>query len=71
MNNPKIRTAPNNKYPSSGDRLVSESNGYDTNRSFSLNNEEPANNKNRSFSNFNVFQRSASSRNDNYTKRES
>jgi hypothetical protein len=70
LNNPKIRTAPNNKYPSSGDRLVSESNGYDTNRSFSLNNEEPANNKNRSFSNFNVFQRSASSRNDNYIEKE-
>lgn len=70
LNNPKIRSAPNNKYPSSGDRLVSESNAYDTNRSFSLNNEQPANNKNRSFSNFNVFQRSASSRNDNYIEKE-
>ncbi|KAL6936559.1 uncharacterized protein HGUI_02779 [Hanseniaspora guilliermondii] len=70
LNNPKIRNGSTNKYPSSGDRLVSESNGYDTNRSFSLNNDEPTNNKNRSFSNFNVFQRSASSRNDNYIEKE-
>ena len=70
LNNPKIRKGSTSKYPSSGSRLVSENNGYDTNRSFSLNNDEPNNNNKKSFSNFNVFQRNASSRNDNYIEKE-
>lgn len=49
--------------------------GYDTNRSFSLNNNSnpatPTGDKHRSFSNFNVFQRSGSSaRNDSYIEKE-
>lgn len=70
LNNPKIRKGSTSQYPSSGSRLVSENNGYDTNRSFSLNNDEPNNNNKKSFSNFNVFQRNASSRNDNYIEKE-
>jgi len=70
LNNPKIRKGSTSKYPSSGSRLVSENNGYDANRSFSLNNDEPNNNNKKSFSNFNVFQRNASSRNDNYIEKE-
>ncbi|OBA28334.1 hypothetical protein HANVADRAFT_51645 [Hanseniaspora valbyensis NRRL Y-1626] len=67
INNPKTRKK---NYPTGN-------NGYDTNRSFSLNNNSqslpstPNTDTHRSFSNFNVFQRNGSStRNDNYIEKE-
>lgn len=65
INNPKTRKK----------SYLAGNNGYDTNRSFSLNNNSnpstPTGDKHRSFSNFNVFQRNGSSaRNDNYIEKE-
>ncbi|XBW38555.1 hypothetical protein QEN19_004143 [Hanseniaspora menglaensis] len=66
ISNPKTKKK---NYP------AASSNGYDTNRSFSLNNDVNSssgkNQQQRSFSNFNVFQRNGSAaKNDNYIEKE-